>query len=28
MSILDTSIVNIAIPKMMAVFSVDTDQAQ
>lgn len=28
MSILDTSIVNIAIPKMMAVFSVDTDQAE
>lgn len=28
MSILDTSIVNIAIPKMMAVFAVDTDQAQ
>jgi DHA2 family multidrug resistance protein len=28
MSILDTSIVNIAIPKMMAVFSVDTDKAQ
>ncbi|EAX49019.1 drug resistance transporter, EmrB/QacA subfamily [Thermosinus carboxydivorans Nor1] len=28
MSILDTSIVNIAVPKMMAVFAVDTDQAQ
>lgn len=28
MSILDTSIVNIAVPKMMAVFSVDTDEAQ
>lgn len=28
MSILDTSIVNIAIPKMMAVFSVGTDDAQ
>lgn len=28
MSILDTSIVNIAIPKMMAVFSVNTDQAE
>jgi len=28
MSILDTSIVNIAIPKMMAVFSVATDDAQ
>lgn len=28
MSILDTSIVNIAIPKMMAVFSVSTDDAQ
>lgn len=28
MSILDTSIINIAIPKMMAVFSVDTNQAQ
>ncbi|MEG6586874.1 DHA2 family efflux MFS transporter permease subunit [Dendrosporobacter sp. 1207_IL3150] len=28
MSILDTSIVNVAVPKMMAVFSVDTNQAQ
>ncbi|MDR3566119.1 MAG: DHA2 family efflux MFS transporter permease subunit [Negativicutes bacterium] len=28
MSILDTSIVNIAIPKMMAVFSVDSEDAQ
>ncbi|MDR3588999.1 MAG: DHA2 family efflux MFS transporter permease subunit [Negativicutes bacterium] len=28
MSILDTSIVNIAIPKMMAVFAVDTEDAQ
>ena len=28
MSILDTSIVNIALPKMMAVFAVDTDDAQ
>lgn len=28
MSILDTSIVNIAVPKMMAVFAVDTDKAQ
>ncbi|MDF2873851.1 MAG: emrB 1 [Sporomusa sp.] len=28
MSILDTSIVNIAIPKMMAVFSVNTEKAQ
>lgn len=28
MSILDTSIVNVAVPKMMAVFAVDTDQAQ
>ena len=28
MSILDTSIVNIALPKMMAVFSVDSDDAQ
>ncbi|HWR41014.1 MAG TPA: DHA2 family efflux MFS transporter permease subunit [Patescibacteria group bacterium] len=28
MSILDTSIVNIALPKMMAVFSATTDQAQ
>lgn len=28
MSILDSSIVNIALPKMMAVFAVDTDRAQ